>query len=134
MFDIGFPEFFIAALVALVVLGPQRLPAALRTLGLWIGRLRRSYYNVKTEVEREIGMDEVRRQLHNEQIMADVKRVEREVRAMGREMEDGAEAPDLALDAPPAAEPTPGVEGTSPAADADAAANGDTAEGAAPRA
>ena len=51
--------------------------------GLWIGRLRRNYYNVKTEIEREIGMDEVRRQLHNEQVMADVKRVEREVQAMG---------------------------------------------------
>ena len=37
-------------------------------LGLWIGRARRSYHNVKAEVEREIGMDEVRRQLHNEQI------------------------------------------------------------------
>ena len=83
MFDIGFPEFFLAAVVALLVLGPERLPSALRTLGLWIGRLRRSYYNVKTEIEREIGMDEVRRQLHNEQVMADVQRVEREVRALG---------------------------------------------------
>ena len=128
MFDIGFPEFFIAALVALVVLGPQRLPAALRTLGLWIGRLRRSYYNVKTEVEREIGMDEVRRQLHNEQIMADVKRVEREVRAMGREVEGDADA----AGPPPAAEPAGDVE--SPTSIADTAANGDTAEGAAPRA
>ena len=86
MFDIGFPELFLAAIMALVVLGPQRLPAALRTLGLWIGRLRRSYYNVKAEVEREIGMDEVRRQLHNEQVMADVKRVEREVMAMGEDI------------------------------------------------
>ena len=86
MFDIGFPEFFLAALVALVVLGPARLPAALRTLGLWIGRVRRSYYNVKTEMEREIGMDEVRRQLHNEQIMADVKRVEREANAIRNEI------------------------------------------------
>ena len=86
MFDIGLPEFFIAAIVALLVLGPERLPAALRTLGLWIGRLRRSYYNVKTEIEREIGMDEVRRQLHNEQVMEDVKRVEREVRAIGDDL------------------------------------------------
>lgn len=132
MFDIAFPEFLLAALVALVVLGPQRLPAALRTLGLWVGRLRRSYYNVKTEVEREIGMDEVRRQLHNEQIMADVKRVEREVRAMGREVEGDAEAPGPALDALPAAEPTRDVESPTPVADTDA--NGDTAEGAAPRA
>ena len=135
MFDIGFPEFFAAALVALVVLGPQRLPAALRTLGLWIGRLRRSYYNVKTEVEREIGMDEVRRQLHNEQIMADVKRVEREVRNMGRELEGDADAADPPLNAPPGAEPVPGAEGALlPAEETDAAANGDPAEGAAPRA
>lgn len=89
MFDIGFPEFFLAAVVALVVLGPARLPAALRTLGLWIGRARRSYHNVKAEVEREIGMDEVRRQLHNEQIMADVKRAEREVDAVREEIAGG---------------------------------------------
>ena len=95
MFDIGFPEFFLAAVVALLVLGPERLPSALRTLGLWIGRLRRSYFNVKTEIEREIGMDDVRRQLHNEQVMADVKRVEREVQAMGREV---AETSESALD------------------------------------
>ena len=92
MFDVALPEFFLAAVVALLVLGPERLPNALRTLGLWIGRLRRSYYNVKTEIEREIGMDEVRRQLHNEQVMADVKRVEREVQAMGGEVADSAES------------------------------------------
>lgn len=132
MFDLGFPEFFIAALVALVVLGPQRLPGALRTLGLWLGRFRRAYYNVKTEVEREIGMDEVRRQLHNEQVMADVKRVEQEVRAMGRELEDDAGGPDGTLEAPGAA-PSPGGATATPVHNTDAAANGATAEGAAPR-
>ena len=86
MFDFSFWEFFLAAVVALVILGPTRLPGALRTLGLWIGRLRRNFYNVKAEIEREIGMDEVRRQLHNEQVMADVRRVEREVQAMGEEV------------------------------------------------
>ena len=102
MFDIGFPEFFIATIVALVVLGPTRLPAALRTLGLWIGRLRRSYYNVKTEVEREIGMDEVRRQLHNEQVLADVRRVEREVKALADDV-----AGEPGQDAPPTADRVP---------------------------
>ena len=101
MFDIGFPEFFLAAIVALLVLGPDRLPAALRTLGLWIGRLRRSYYSVKTEIEREIGMDEVRRQLHNEQVMEDVRRVEREVRGIGDDL-NGTEPP--ATSPPPAAD------------------------------
>ena len=115
MFDIGFPEFFLAAVVALLVLGPERLPSALRTLGLWIGRLRRSYFNVKTEIEREIGMDDVRRQLHNEQVMADVKRVEREVQAMGREVAETGEsaidsgnaksgAESAGADAPPSSE------------------------------
>lgn len=136
MFDIGFPEFFIAALVALVVLGPERLPSALRTLGLWIGRLRRSYYNVKTEVEREIGMDEVRRQLHNEQVMADVKRVEREVQAMGHEVE--ALGQDLAggASAKPSAEPSiaPPPGGAATPENADAPANGAGAEDTARRA
>ena len=98
MFDIHFAEFFLAAVVALLVLGPQRLPVALRTLGLWVGRLRRSYYSVKTEIEREIGMDEIRRQLHNEQVMADVKRVEREVQALGQDI-DGQPAPAAAVPA-----------------------------------
>ena len=109
MFDVGFPEFFLAAVIMLLVLGPERLPAALRTLGLWVGRLRRSYYNVKTEIEREIGMDEVRRQLHNEQVMADVKRVEREVRALGSDVNGMSPA------AAAAPEPTP--EQADPAAE-----------------
>ncbi|CAD5375379.1 Sec-independent protein translocase protein TatB [Pseudomonas sp. OF001] len=69
MFDVGFSELLLVALVALVVLGPERLPGAARTAGLWIGRLKRSFAAIKTEVEREIGADEIRLQLHNEQIL-----------------------------------------------------------------
>ena len=69
MFDIGFTELLLVGLVALVVLGPERLPGAVRTTGLWIGRLKRSFANIKAEVEREIGADEIRRQLHNERIL-----------------------------------------------------------------
>ncbi|MOA07502.1 Sec-independent protein translocase protein TatB [compost metagenome] len=69
MFDIGFSELLLVGLVALLVFGPERLPAAARTAGLWIGRLKRSFNAIKTEVEREIGADEIRRQLHNEQIL-----------------------------------------------------------------
>ena len=47
MFDIGFPELMIVSVVALLVLGPERLPEALRTLGLWFGRMRRSFSAVK---------------------------------------------------------------------------------------
>jgi sec-independent protein translocase protein TatB len=80
MFDIGFPELVLIAVVALLVIGPERLPEALRTLGLWLGRMRRSFAAVKTEIEKEIGMDDVRRQLHNEAIMEEMKRIEGDVR------------------------------------------------------
>ena len=70
MFDVGFTELLLVALVALLVLGPERLPGAARTAGLWVGRLKRSFNAIKSEVEREIGADEIRRQLHNENILA----------------------------------------------------------------
>lgn len=80
MFDIGFTELLLVAVVTLLVIGPEKLPETLRTLGLWLGRLRRSFVAVKSEIEREIGMDDVRRQLHNEAIMDEMKRIEKEVK------------------------------------------------------
>ena len=80
MFDIGFTELLLVAVVTLLVIGPEKLPETLRTVGLWLGRLRRSFVAVKSEIEREIGMDDVRRQLHNEGIMDEMKRIEKEVK------------------------------------------------------
>ncbi len=70
MFGISFSELLLVGLVALLVLGPERLPGAARTAGLWVGRLKRSFNAIKAEVEREIGADEIRRQLHNEHILS----------------------------------------------------------------
>ena len=70
MFGVSFQELLLVGLVALLVLGPERLPGAARTAGLWIGRLKRSFNAIKDEVEREIGADEIRRQLRNEHILA----------------------------------------------------------------
>jgi len=80
MFDISFPELVVVCVIALLVLGPERLPGALRTMGLWVGRISRTFVTMKAEIEREIGMDDIRRQLHNEAVMDEVKRLEREVR------------------------------------------------------
>ncbi len=79
MFDIAFPELVLVCAVVLVILGPGRLPSSIRTLGLWFGRLRRSYYGVKTEIEHEVGMDDIRRQLHDEQIKDEINRLEKDV-------------------------------------------------------
>ena len=73
MFNIGSFEVLLICVIALLVLGPERLPSAVRTAGLWIGRFRRSFYKVKSEIERELNADEIRRQLHNESVMAELE-------------------------------------------------------------
>ena len=72
MFDISFSELVLVCVIALLVLGPERMPKALRTLGLWIGRFAH-VHAMKTEIEREIGNDEIRRQLHNEAVIDQMK-------------------------------------------------------------
>ena len=74
MFDIGFSELLIVAILGLIILGPERLPVAIKTCGLWLGRFKQQYRNIRTEVEREIGADEIRQQLHNEEIMQSLKK------------------------------------------------------------
>ena len=59
MFDIGFLEIVIIASIALVVLGPERLPRAARTAGMWIGRARRMVSDVKSDIDREIRESEL---------------------------------------------------------------------------
>ena len=73
-------ELMLIVLVTLLVIGPERLPETLRTLGLWVGRLSRSFTAMKVEIEQEIGMDDVRRQLHNESVMAQMNQMEDEIK------------------------------------------------------
>lgn len=77
MFDIGFAELLVVGVISLVVLGPERLPGAMRTTGLWVGRIRRSIREIKTDIEREVGADEIRRQLHNEEVMRSLEKMDR---------------------------------------------------------
>ncbi len=63
MFDVGFSELFIIAVVALLVLGPERLPKAARLAGLWVRKARAQWYSVKSELERELAAEELKRAL-----------------------------------------------------------------------
>lgn len=69
MFDIGFQELLLIGVVSLLIMGPERLPGAIRTSSLWISRLRNSFRDIKADIEREIGVDEIKQQIHNESIM-----------------------------------------------------------------
>ena len=103
MFGISFSELMLVGLVALLVLGPERLPGAARTAGLWVGRLKRSFNAIKQEVEREIGADEIRRQLHNEHILS----LEQEARKILNPSHQPEPAPTSSAE--PATTPAPSV-------------------------
>ncbi|MGB8882856.1 MAG: Sec-independent protein translocase protein TatB [Azonexus sp.] len=65
MFDIGFSELMVIGIVALIVIGPEKLPKVARTLGHLLGRAQRYVNDVKSDINREIQLDELKK-LHSE--------------------------------------------------------------------
>lgn len=63
MFEIGFWEMVMVGVVALIVVGPERLPGLARTAGLWIGKARRMFAEVKADVDRELHLEEIKQSL-----------------------------------------------------------------------
>ncbi|CAK0780765.1 Sec-independent protein translocase protein TatB [Gammaproteobacteria bacterium] len=61
MFDVGFSEVLVIALVALLVVGPEQLPKLARTVGLWMGRIRYFVHSVKVDIDRELKAEELQR-------------------------------------------------------------------------
>ena len=78
MFDVGFSEMVVIAIVALIVIGPERLPAVARTLGTLLGRIRRYANDVKAEVNRELQLE-------------DVRKMQQELAEQARALEHGAD-------------------------------------------
>ena len=73
MFDIGFWELSVIALVALIVIGPDKLPAVARNVGKWVGRIRRFVNQIKSDIDREIQQDGIRKALEEESGFGDIK-------------------------------------------------------------
>ncbi|MEO6698965.1 MAG: Sec-independent protein translocase protein TatB [Paraperlucidibaca sp.] len=71
MFDVGFSELFLLAIIALVVLGPEKLPHAARMAGAWIGRIRRTIINVQADIENEVASAEMRERIRKEMAKAE---------------------------------------------------------------
>ena len=68
MFDVGFWEILFILILALVVIGPERLPGAARKAGFFIGKARRYIEGVRSEVESELDVGEFKRMLHNQEV------------------------------------------------------------------
>lgn len=88
MFDFGFWELSLIALIALVVLGPERLPGVARTAGHWIGRARRMISDVKADIDREIRNAEIQEVAS---IRKDIEETGREVSSTVSGMSEKAE-------------------------------------------
>lgn len=75
MFDIGFWELTLLAVIGLIVLGPERLPVVARTLGSWVGRAKGYMRGITSELEREARVDDIRAQVRRtrEQIESDTR-------------------------------------------------------------
>lgn len=86
MFDVSFFELVIIGLIALLVLGPNKLLEAARFAGYWLGRVRKQFSQVKEDIDREMRMDELRRRLADEE------------RALKEEMQAAAPAADVLSD------------------------------------
>lgn len=67
MFDVGFSELLLIGVLALVIAGPERLPGIMRTLGRFAGRARATVAAVRSELEREIDLEESARRRHEQQ-------------------------------------------------------------------
>ena len=85
MFDIGFWELSLIAVVALLVIGPERLPKVARTAGLWVGKARSIVNSVKADIDREIAAEELKKTLEQQAKSSGLHDIVEETRSIGEE-------------------------------------------------
>jgi sec-independent protein translocase protein TatB len=79
MFEFGFAEMLLTAVMGLLVLGPKRLPRAARTIGLWVRRARASWFSLRAELERELADEDMKASLRN--VRDEVQLLKRDLQA-----------------------------------------------------
>ncbi len=109
MFGISSGELFFIAIIALIVLGPERLPKVARLAGLWVRRARNQWYSVKDELERELAAEELKRSLHDAQ--SALRDTEQKIRDGGAEAQREFEQMRDSVVSKADAEATPDIDG-----------------------
>ncbi len=92
MFDIGFLEILLIGVVALLVVGPERLPRLARTLGLWLGRARRYASSVKDDVQRELREHEIQQAMGGKPEMKDIYEIVEDTQEAVRDVAEDVDA------------------------------------------
>jgi len=117
MFDIGFWELVLVSVIALVVLGPERLPGAARQVGQWVRRIRGLAYVAQQELERELKISELRQQLKEHPEAQQLHRLRSELQSLNafsaRSIQSPA-SPAAPADVAPDASPAPKTEDPPP--------------------
>lgn len=92
MFDIGFSELLVVFVVALIILGPERLPTAAKTAGLWIRKIRRSINSVQREINAQLDQEELQRKIEqtNQRILQESKDIQNTILPMESATSDKA--------------------------------------------
>ncbi len=105
MFDIGFQELLLIGIVGLLVLGPERLPGAVRTGSAWLGKIRRGFSDIKREIELELHNDEVMRELKKtrDQLQGEAADLEQEGRSKIQSLENDIAPPPSSPSSSPSA-------------------------------
>lgn len=91
MFDIGFFELLVIAIVGLLVIGPERLPEAVRTTAKWWSRIKHTLSNARQELEREVGADDIRREIHNEAVLRELRESREQIKNQVEKAVSGGE-------------------------------------------
>jgi sec-independent protein translocase protein TatB len=105
MFDIGFTEIVVIAVVALIVIGPERLPKTARTLGHLFGRLQRYVNDVKSDISREMELEELRKL--QQEMKSAASDLESSMTAAARDVESGMRGVEAQLNAGASETPAP---------------------------
>ena len=125
MFDIGFSELLLFGVIALIVLGPEKLPQAARTAGQWYAKIRRTVSTLQSEIEAELDLAETRQQMQKE--LAKIRQTEAEMRRemaeMRGSMQEFESSQNRALTADPHAEHQPVINDDTARHKADTARN-----------
>jgi sec-independent protein translocase protein TatB len=116
MVDLSLPELAVIAVVALLVLGPNRLPGAARTAGALVRRMQRSWAGLRADIERELAADELKRELRQSAQELDVDALRDDLARTRRRIENDL-SPSRDDSAPPAGDAAPSDTTTDPASD-----------------
>lgn len=114
MFDIGFSELLLFGAIALIVLGPEKLPQAARTAGQWYAKFRRTVATLQSEIEAELDLAETRKQMQLElekirQAEVDMKREMEALRSSVSELQQHGKVPSMQAHNTQSANTTPNL-------------------------